>query len=226
MGVSVSSVLPFWGERIAQAFGGTSNRPMLDATRMFAPLSLAADLESTAMNILRTGDAIYPLADLTRRYIPLSGTVINRALPGEVESREASRALRLAAPVGMEKRQGGGGQTVQTPLTPIMREAVNLAMAGDSAGSEAALERAVQARVEQGLPLNEARSAVAAAFQARDPERATFGRQLTATERRRLLARMSGPQRQAYLRSRSVFDRRLLKRRTTRRRRRRTTTRL
>lgn len=207
VGTSMASILPFIGERITQAFGGTSNRPMLDASKMVAPLGLIADVEQALKRTVQTGDAGYPLADLIRRYIPLSSAVINRMIPGEVETREASRALRLAAPADIDIRESGSSTTSrQTPNTPIMRTAIRKAMAGDQEGAKEALDQAVRLRVEAGQSEADARSSVAAAFQARDPERTTFGRMLTAEERRRTLARMTDRQRTAYLRSRRVFD--------------------
>jgi hypothetical protein len=206
MGISLASVAPFLGERVAQAFGGTSNKPLLDATRMVAPLGLVADLEQAATHIFQTGDMTYPIADLVRRYVPLSGAVLNRVMPGEQEAREASRATRLAAPVDMEQRQGGGGVSRQTPQTPLLRKAVDLALSGDKAGSEKALAEAAQLRVDAGATPQEAQRAVQAAFQSRDPERSTFGRTLQPEERRRLLARMSPSQRNAFNRARSAFS--------------------
>lgn len=203
--ISLTSVVPFLGERIAQAFGGSSGKPLLDATRMFAPLGLAADLEQTAMRIYQTGDMTFPLADLARRYVPLSGAVINRVLPGEQDSREALRALRLAAPSDMQTQQVGGPAGRQTPLTPLLREAVNKAYAGDTSGSKAALDKAVQFRVEHGQTQKDAEQAVKQSFAARDPERLTFGRTLEPDERRRLISRMGSSQADAYNRSRQIF---------------------
>jgi hypothetical protein len=207
MGISLSSVAPFLGERIAQAFGGTSGRPMLDATRMFAPLGLAADMEQAAMRIYQTGDAVYPLADFTRRYIPLSGAVLNRVIPGEQESREATRAIRLAAPADMQTIQSSGPAGRQTPLTPLLRTAVNKAYEGDTAGSKEALDQAVKFRIDHGQTPQDAQKAVTQSFASRDPERLTFGRNLTADERRRLIGRMGDSQAAAYARSRAIFAR-------------------
>lgn len=206
-GISISSVFPFFGEQVANLAGGTANRPALDASRMFAPLGVAMDLQQAAQRIWQTGDMTYPIADLTRRYVPLSGAVINRAIPGEIESRAASRAVRLAAPSDMELRQSGGIGGRQTPQTPLIRDAVNAALSGDQQGAKAALERAVQLRVANGQTEKEARQSVDQAFKARDPEKLVLGREATPDERQRLLSRMSSSQRRAYLNSRSVFKR-------------------
>jgi hypothetical protein len=205
--ISLSSLMPFMGQVMATALGGTANRPVLDASQMFAPLSLAMDLQKAATQIFQSGDMTYPIADLARRYIPLSGTVINRVMPGEIESREASRAVRLSAPSDMELRQGGGTGGRQTPQTPLIREAVDAALSGDASKSKAALDKAVQLRVAAGQTEKDARQSVTQAFQSRDPERQVLGRTATPEERQRLLSRMSSSQRRAYLNSRSVFKR-------------------
>lgn len=208
MGLSMAGIYPFWAEMISRAFGGTSNRPMMDATRMFVPFGIAADLESTAMRMFQTGDIRYPMEDFIRRYSPAAGALINMADPGDLASRSAARSIRVAAPSDMEIRQPGGAVgNRETPTTPLIRKAANALMVGDESTYQAAVDQAVQLKVDAGATPQAARQSVENQIASRDPAHRIFGRPITPQEEKALLSRMSPVQAQAFQASRNAFAR-------------------
>ena len=208
VGLSAAGIYPFWSEMIARALGGTSNRPMMDATRMFVPFGIAADLESTAMRMIQSGDVRYPLEDFIRRYSPAAGALINMADPGDLASRSAARSIRVAAPSDMEIRQSGGAVgNRETSTTPLIRKAANALMVGDESTYQAAVDQAVQLKVEAGATPQAARQSVENQIASRDPAHRIFGRPITPQEEQALLSRMSPVQAQAFQASRNAFAR-------------------
>jgi len=208
MGLSMAGIYPFWAEMISRAFGGTSNRPMMDATRMFVPFGIAADLESTAMRMFQTGDVRYPMEDFIRRYSPAAGAAINLMDPGDLASRSAARSIRVAAPSDMEIRQSGGAVgNRETPTTPLIRKAANALMVGDESTYQDAVNQAVQLKVDAGATPQAARQSIENQIASRDPAHRIFGRPITPQEEQALLGRMSPVQAQAFQASRSAFAR-------------------
>lgn len=202
--------MPYFGDYVASLLGGQSRRPGLDLMQIVPGLGQIALVTDTAKRIFQTGDAYQPLLDLVRRTAPASEAVLNR-LPGQSDLTAANnsvRALRSAIPEGLEaRRSDGGALTVETPITPLIRQAVAAATAGDRQRFDQAVAQAVALKVQGGATASDARTAVDRSILAHDPVRTVYGKELTPEELTRATAGMTGPQLQAFQQGQSAFAR-------------------
>lgn len=203
---AASFLLPYGGDQLSQVLGGTSNRRILDLTQMVPSLGIAADIANTGVQIAQTRSLFWPITDLAKRIVPLSKIPINALVPGDVIRRESMRAVRGAAQPGLELRpQVSGPQARATPMSPLVRDAVNAALVGDRGAFDAAFKRAVKYQTGLGKTPEDAAKAVENAISAREPIRSVVGRNLTPEEEKTLMGRMTPWGRQSYQRAVGVL---------------------
>jgi len=182
-------------------------------------LGQATALARAVQTMVQTGDVVYPAVDFIRTAIPITKTAFNIAMPGDAARREAARAVRAAAPGDIELKEFGGGVGgKQTPMTPLIRSAINSAMEGDGEGYREAFDKAVAYQVGRGKTAAEAKKTVESAISAKDPIQSVVGRRLEPVDEARIVGRMSGRQRSSFLRARSLTSSLRSKRPAARRR--------
>jgi len=189
--------IPYLGTALGQ---NTDTQSMFDASRVVPLLGLFKDTATMATSAIKTGDVSKSLIDFSNRYLPLYSAAINR-LPGVddyIAGKNATMALRAAAPGGLEKQSYSGGTANPTPLKRYLRQAQTLSYSGNFGAARSAIQQAVQFKMKQGLSQDAAMKSVRSSIAANDPERRVFGRTLVAQERQQVLARMTGPQLAAY----------------------------
>ena len=205
---SMVSMIPYMGEFAARMFGGSANRPLFDPTAMIPGVNFINSGFTALTRIGQTGDPYYPMIDFARQWSP--GLRIGFNALGLAESdragRNALRALSAAAPSSIEQRRPGGsrGAGTQTPMTPIVRDLVAAAYAGDEAQVAAKYQQAVEEKRRQGTPDPE--QAVLSQLQSQVPARRAFGRLPSEGELQITMGRMSTPQRADYDRAVGAFD--------------------
>ena len=206
MAASITPFLHPTGTEVVQSLvGGQTQTTPFDITQKVPVLGQAAAFAKAAKTAWQTGDIGYPTADFLRNALPISKFVINALMPGDAARREAARAVRAAAPSDIELREFAGGLGGKaTPMTPLIRDAINSAMEGDTAGYNKAVEKAVAYQMSTGKDRKAALKSVESAIAAKDPIQSVVGRTLTPQDENRLLSRMSTKQRRSFLRARSI----------------------
>lgn len=206
MAASITPFLHPTGTEVVQSLvGGQTQTTPFDITQKVPVLGQATAFAKAAKTAWQTGDIGYPAADFLRNALPISKFVINALMPGDAARREAARAVRAAAPSDIELREFAGGLGGRaTPMTPLIRDAINSAMEGDTAGYNEAVERAVAYQMSTGKDRKAALKSVESVIAAKDPIQSVVGRTLTPQDENRLLSRMSTKQRRSFLRARSI----------------------
>lgn len=206
MAASITPFLHPTGTEVVQSVvGGQTQTTPFDITQKVPVLGQATAFAKAAKTAWQTGDIGYPTADFLRNALPISKFVINALMPGDAARREAARAVRAAAPSDIELREFAGGLGGKaTPMTPLIRDAINSAMEGDTAGYNEAVEKAVAYQMSTGKDRKAALRSVESAIAAKDPIQSVVGRTLTPQDESRLLSRMSTKQRRSFLRARSI----------------------
>ena len=206
---AASSIVPFLhptGTELIQAVvGGQTKSSPLDLTQHVPMLGQATAFARAAQTMVQTGDVVYPAVDFIRTALPITKVAFNLAMPGDAARREAARAVRAAVPGDIELKEFGGGVGgKQTPMTPLIRSAINSAMEGDGEGYREAFDKAVAYQVSKGKTADEAKKTVESAIAAKDPLQSVVGRKLEPVDEARIVSRMSGRQRSSFLRARSL----------------------
>lgn len=206
MAASITPFLHPTGTEVVQSVvGGQTQTTPFDITQKVPVLGQATAFAKAAKTAWQTGDIGYPTADFLRNALPISKFAINALMPGDAARREAARAVRAAAPSDIELREFAGGLGGKaTPMTPLIRDAINSAMEGDTAGYNEAVEKAVAYQMSTGKDRKAALKSVESAIAAKDPIQSVVGRTLTPQDENRLLSRMSTKQRRSFLRARSI----------------------
>lgn len=206
MAASITPFLHPTGTEVVQSVvGGQTQTTPFDITQKVPVLGQATAFARAAKTAWQTGDIGYPTADFLRNALPISKFVINALMPGDAARREAARAVRAAAPSDIELREFAGGIGGKaTPMTPLIRDAINSAMEGDAAGYNEAVEKAVAYQMSTGKDRKAALRSVESAISAKDPIQSVVGRTLTPQDEGRLLSRMSTKQKRSFLRARSI----------------------
>lgn len=205
---SMVSMIPYFGELVSRMFHGSANRPLFDPTASIPMAHFVNTGFNTLMRMWQTGDPYYPMIDFARQWSP--GLRMSFNALGLAESdragRNALRALSAAAPSSIEQRRPGGsrGAGTQTPMTPIVRDLVAAAYAGNEEQVAAKYQQAVEEKRRQGTPDPE--QAVLSQIQSQVPARRAFGRLPSEGELQLTIGRMSTPQRADYDRSVGAFD--------------------
>ena len=209
-----SGLIPYYGEWVARAMGTSANKPLADMNGSVPVLGLVNSIVDTATKVVQSRDPFLPLADWVRKTMPYSRPIFGAAerlgippFAGEAAARQASRAIRSAAPADLEKTtaSGGGVGGRLTPLSGIMRRALDAAYAGDEAGLKTQIEKAVAYKVGQGQSEKDARRSVQQSLESRTPSRRVLGKLPTAEEEARIISRMTPAQRTDYERSKEAF---------------------
>jgi len=206
---AAASITPFLHptgtELVQSVVGGQTKSTPFDLSQKVPMLGQATALARAVQTMVQTGDVVYPAVDFIRTAIPITKAAFNIAMPGDAARREAARAVRAAAPVDIELKEFGGGVGgKQTPMTPLIRSAINSAMEGDSEGYREAFDKAVAYQVSKGKTAQEAKKTVESAISAKDPIQSVVGRRLEPVDEARIISRMSSRQRSSFLRARSL----------------------
>lgn len=206
MAASITPFLHPTGTEVVQSMvGGQTQTTPFDITQKVPVLGQATAFAKAARTAWQTGEIGYPTADFLRNALPISKFVINALMPGDAARREAARAVRAAAPSDIELREFAGGLGGKsTPMTPLIRDAINSAMEGDASGYNEAVEKAVAYQMSTGKDRKAALKSVESAIAAKDPIQSVVGRKLTPQDENRLLSRMSTKQKRSFLRARSI----------------------
>lgn len=206
-GMALANNLPYYGQVISELFGNPGYGSRWDAANIIPIAGLIKDTSIALTRVKQTHDPIFPALDFLGRWFPPASPVI-RLLPGiqgDIEAKNAARALRVVGPsAGMELAGGSGAVYAQTPATVATRRLLAAAYRGDEEGVRRAFDQAVAERAELGSP--DPARAVMQSLAAAIPARRVFGRSITPAEEQQLLARMSGPQRRDYDEAQSAFD--------------------
>lgn len=206
-GMALGNNLPYYGQVISEMLGNPGYGSWWDATSLIPIAGLVKDTSIALTRIKQTHDPVYPALDFLGRWFPPVSPII-RLLPGiagDIDAKNAARALRVVGPSeGMELAGGGGGTYAQTPVTPEIRRLIAAAYQGDEAGVKRAFDAAVAAKEALGSadPVRAVKQSLAAAV----PARRVFGRAITEAEEQQLTGQMSGGQREAYAGAQSAFD--------------------
>lgn len=207
LATSTAGVFPVAGQVVGELLGGTGiSSPLNNNVLDNNPLAgFLASVLSTAQRTYQTGDLKYPLVDFTRKNFWPAGVMLNYAMPGDVEARGASRAVRMGA-AGMEVRPVGGGIGArETPTTPLVRDAVAALYEGDTAGYQKAREKFIAYQVGQGKTQKEAEKRFDSSVSGRDPLRSVLGRTPTEDEEATIIRRLTPGQRSTVTKARSLF---------------------
>lgn len=209
-----SGLMPYYGELIARSMGTSANRPLLDLTGAIPLAGILARFGDAVTKTIQSDDPVLPMMDFIRNTMPYMQPVFNVAaqagvepLAGEAASRQASRAIRSAAPAEMEKTPatGGGAGGTLTPMTGMIRRAVDAAYSGDEEELRNQIEQAVKYQMGQGKSEDEARRSVAQSIQSKTPARRVLGKLPTEEEETRIVNRMTPTQEEDYNRSKEAF---------------------
>ena len=206
-GMALANNLPYYGKVISEMLGNPGYGSWWDAANMIPVAGLVRDSSIALKRIGQTGDVIWPGLDFVSRWMPPASPFL-RLLPGvegDIEAKNAARALRVVGPSqGMELAGGGGANYAQTPVTPEIRNLLSAAYRGDAAGIQRAFDAAVREKELLGSPdpVRAVKQSLAAAV----PARKVFGRAITADEEAGLIGQMSGAQREGYAGAREAFD--------------------
>ena len=207
LAASTAGVLYFGGQIAGELMGGTGissplNNNLLDNN---PAAGFIASAISTAQRTYQTGDLKYPLVDFARKNFWPAGVMLNYAMPGDVEARGATRAVRMGA-VGMEVRPIGGGIGArETPTTPLVRDAVAALYEGNTAGYQKAREKFISYQIGQGKTQKEAEKRFDSSVSGRDPLRSVLGRTPTEDEEATIIRRLTPGQRSTVTKARSLF---------------------
>lgn len=210
LGATMGSMVPFVGGAAEWLVGGSSSKPLFDATSHVPLIGFVADTTTAAANTVRSGD-MRVMLDWANRWTPLYAMALNR-LPGvdaDLDARNAARAVRAAVPADMPVRQMGGSGSAPklTPLSRTLRSLEAAAYSGDRQEVAQRMEQAVAQQQEvQGGSEEDARRAVTSILQSRSPVSRVFGRSVTAGELDRITGRMSAGQRAAFDRSMRAYN--------------------
>jgi hypothetical protein len=207
MATSTAGVFPVAGQVVGEMMGGTGiSSPLNNNVLDNNPLAgFLASVLSTAQRTYQTGDLKYPLVDFARKNFWPAGVVLNYAMPGDVEARGATRAVRMGA-AGMEVRPVGGGIGArETPTTPLVRDAVAALYEGDTAGYQKAREKFIAYQIGQGKTQKEAQKRFDSSVSGRDPLRSVLGRTPTEDEEATIIRRLTPGQRSTVTKARSLF---------------------
>lgn len=207
LGMTLANNIPYYGDVISRMVGNPGYGNLWDVTDLVPMFGLVKDATIAATKIAQTGDPLFPTVDFISRWFP-PGVPALRLLPGvegDIEAKNAARALRVVGPSeGIELAGGGGGQTTQSPASASIRRLISAAYSGDQAGIQSAFDEAVREKAAQGSPNPE--KAVLQAIASREPARVVFGRAITPAEEARLIGRMSGTQRASYSNAQNAFS--------------------
>ena len=207
IGMTLANNIPYYGGVISRLVGNPGYGSMWDTADLIPVLGLIKDAAKAANAIGQTHNATFPAVDFLSRWFPPIAPAL-RLLPGvegDIEAKNAARALRVVGPSeGIELAAGGGSQTTQTPASAAIRRLMAAAYRGDEAGVQKAFQEAVEEKRQQGSPDPE--KAVLQSIASKEPARAVFGRAITPEEEARLVARMSSSQRADYQGAQNAFN--------------------
>lgn len=207
LATSTAGVFPVAGQVVGELMGGTGiSSPLNNNVLDNNPLAgFMASVLSTAQRTYQTGDLKYPLVDFARKNFWPAGVMLNYAMPGDVEARGATRAVRMGA-AGMEVRPVGGGIGArETPTTPLVRDAVAALYEGNTAGYQKAREKFIAYHIGQGKTEKEAQKRFDSSVSGRDPLRSVLGRTPTEEEEATIIRRLTPGQRRTVTKARSLF---------------------
>lgn len=213
---SLVNTVPIFGSTIG-GFAGvafTGRGTPFDMASLSPHIGFVADVYNTARRVIQTGDATLPLADFTKRWIPLSKIVVNR-LPtqrGLMDQQNAIRAMNASAPPGTEIKWGqrGGGMVKYGPANDEIQKLIASAYEATAHGASqevvrAALNEAVAAYARAGRSPEDAEKAVTTALAAKEPVRVLTGREMTPEEERRWVNRMTPEQKVDYEKAKAAW---------------------
>lgn len=200
------------GGLVGVAYTGRGNP--FDMSSLSPHIGFMAGIYNTARRVIQTGDALLPLIDFTRQWIPMSKIVMNRfpLVRGLVDQQNAIRSMHGSHPPGTEIVWGkrGGGNAKYSPandeVNKLVAAAYDAAAHGGSVDDvRARLAEALAAYVATGRTEPDAQRALSAALSAKEPIRALTGREMTAEEEKRWVSRMTPAQKADYDRAVAAF---------------------
>lgn len=214
---SLVNTVPYLGPQLGGMLGVsyTGRGNLFDLTSWNPVLGWMAATWNTTKRISQTGDAVLPLADYTRQYVPLSRAIINKLpiMQGLVDQQNAVRALNASAPRDVEIKwgQGAGGNARYSPandeVMKLISSAYDVALrGGDAAVVQERYQEAVNAYVKAGRTPEEAVKLVASALASKEPVRILTGREMTSTEESRWIRRMTPGQKKDYSNAVSAWN--------------------
>lgn len=195
----------FLGSMAGVAFTGRGNP--FDMTSLIPQLNFVSSIYNTGRRMVQTGDAVLPLVDFARQWIPFSKVLMNRlpGIRGLVDQSNAIRSLNASAPPGTEIKwgQNRGGDVRYGPGNDEIQKLIAAAYEAVAHGGSPDLIRqryqeAVEAFVKMGRSPQDAVKGVATALAAKEPIRILTGREFTPAEEAQWVARMTPEQRKDY----------------------------
>lgn len=205
---STAQFIPFGGWVINNVILDNPNTTGFDINSQFVMLNFANDLAGTMRKVWQTGDASRPAMELTRRWSPLSRTVLNQ-LPANVgltQYYNTARELRTLAPEGMEARRPGKQTFDYTPATPVLQDMVNSAYKGDVEGFQEAANAYIQMKIAGGFTIEDAEKSLQASWKSRHPYMRTFGKMPTEAEEALIFNNATDAQREDLVKANDVFS--------------------
>jgi len=201
--------MPVFAGYLSSALSGQKGSDPTDLTSLIPGAGSFASFGKMIQQIAQSGDLYYPTTGFLKSNFPVFEALYNRTPQGaaELEQLNAARALRSAAPPGMEVRQPMGGGSKFTATSVDVRDALAAAVKDDKAGFDAAVNRAVERGVEGGMDAESVRKSFLRSVAARTPERSVFGKELTDEERAVVTGRMTGSQLAAFNRMNDIGTR-------------------
>jgi hypothetical protein len=203
---ALGTMVPYIGSASDRMLGGGSSRPLLDLANIVPVAGLAKDAADTIYKIV-TGDPVAATADFANRWIPITQPVLSR-IPvfSELnELRNATRAVRAAAPSSLEMRLPASGAFRPSPIASELRQIEAAAARGDAAGIQEAFTAAVEKqRVLRGITQRAAEQRVKSALRGRTLESRLFSRKLTEDERAELESRFTERQAEDVAKTRAA----------------------
>lgn len=210
------NTVPVFGSTLGGLAGVafTGRGTPFDMASLSPHIGFVADTYNTVKRILQTGDAVLPLADFTKRWIPMSKIAINR-LPvqrGLLDQQNSIRALNASAPPGTEIKWGqrGGGAVKYGPANDEIQKLIASAYEATAHGGSQelvrqSLQEAVAAYVGAGRSPDDAAKAVTTALASKEPVRVLTGREMTPEEERKWVNRMTTEQKVDYNKAKDAW---------------------
>lgn len=196
---------PIMGGFAGLPFTGRGNP--FDVTSWNPILGWIYDTWNTGKRILQTGDAVLPMADYTRRWVPFTKIILNRLplMRGLVDQQNAVRSLAGSALPGTEIKWGTRqpGAMAYSPANDEIQKLIasayeHVAHGGDLGEVYKRYQEAVDAYVRAGRSPTDAPRALASALSGKEPVRVLTGREMTPEEEQRWVARMNTQQKEDY----------------------------
>jgi hypothetical protein len=196
---------PMAGNLAGLAFTGRGQP--FDPASLMPAVGFALGTWNTVKRIVQTGDAVLPMADWSRQWMPFTKIVLNRApiISGIVDQQNAVRSLNASAPPGTEIKWGqrGVGEMRYSPANDEIQKLISsaydvVARGGNVTTVQQRLNDAIAAYVATGRSQEDASKAVVTALASKEPIRILTGKEMTPEEEQRWVKRMTPEQKANY----------------------------